>query len=65
MISNYNFNDEISTLRIWFDNKPFSNEIQENIKNLKLDLISEEAKQMYINERLEKEEKEKETVQDL
>ena len=52
MISNYSFNDEISTLRIWFDNKPFSNEIQENIKNLKIDLISEEAKQMYINERL-------------
>ena len=63
MISNYSFNDEISTLRIWFDNKPFSKEIQETIKNLKLDLISEEAKQMYINERLEKEEKE--TVQAL
>ena len=65
MISNYSFNDEISTLRIWFDNKPFSKDIQENIKNLKIDLISEEAKQMYINERLEKEEKEKETVQAL
>lgn len=63
MISNYSFNDEISTLRIWFDNKPFSKEIQENIKNLKIDLISEESKQMYINERLEKEEKE--TVQAL
>lgn len=63
MISKYSFNDEISTLRIWFDNKPFSKEIQENIKNLKIDLISEEAKQMYINERLEKEEKE--TVQAL
>ena len=65
MISKYSFNDEISTLRIWFDNKPFSKDIQENIKNLKIDLISEEAKQMYINERLEKEEKEKETVQAL
>ena len=65
MISKYSFNDEISTLRIWFDNKPFSKEIQENIKNLKIDLISEEAKKMYINERLEKEEKEKETVQAL
>lgn len=63
MISNYSFNDEISTLRIWFDTKPFSKEIQETIKNLKIDLISEEAKQMYISERLEKEEKEKETVQ--
>ena len=63
MTSEYTLNDEISTLRIWFDNKPFSKEIQETIKNLKLDLISEEAKQMYINERLEKEEKE--TVQAL
>ena len=58
MISNYSFNDEISTLRIWFDNKPFSNEIQDTIKNLNIGLISDEAKQMYINERLEKEEKE-------
>ena len=63
MISKYSFNDEISTLRIWFDNKPFSNEIQETIKNLNIGLISDEAKQMYINERFEKEEKEKETVQ--
>lgn len=63
MISNYSFNDEISTLRIWFDNKPFSKEIQETIKNLNIGLISDEAKQMYINERFEKEEKEKETVQ--
>lgn len=63
MISNYSFNNEISTLRIWFDNKPFSKEIQETIKNLNIGLISDEAKQMYINERLEKEEKE--TVQAL
>ena len=63
MISNYSFNDEISTLRIWFDNKPFSKDIQETIKNLNIGLISDEAKQMYINERLEKEEKEEETVQ--
>ncbi len=59
MISNYSFNNEISTLRIWFDNKPFSKEIQETIKNLNIGLISDEAKKMYINERLEKEEKEK------
>ena len=55
MISNYSFNDEISTLRIWFDNKPFSNEIQENIKNLNVGLITDEAKQIYIKERFEKE----------
>lgn len=61
MISKYSFNDEISTLRIWFDNKPFSKDIQETIKNLNIGLISDDAKQMYISERLEKEEKE--TVQ--
>lgn len=55
MISNYSFNNEISTLRIWFDNKPFSNEIQETIKNLNIGLISDEAKQIYIKERFEKE----------
>lgn len=55
MISNYSFNDEISTLRIWFDNKPFSKEIQDTIKNLNVGLITDEAKQIYIKERFEKE----------
>lgn len=55
MTSEYTLNDEISTLRIWFDNKPFSNEIKETIKNLNVGLITDEAKQMYINERFEKE----------
>ena len=55
MTSEYTLNDEISTLRIWFDTKPFSNEIQETIKNLNVGLISDEAKQIYIKERLEKE----------
>ena len=55
MTSEYTLNDEISTLRIWFDSKPFSNEIQETIKNLNVGLISDEAKQIYIKERFEKE----------
>ena len=55
MTSEYNLNDEISTLRIWFDTKPFSKEIQETIKNLNVGLISDEAKKIYLNERLEKE----------
>ena len=55
MTSEYTLNDEISTLRIWFDTKPFSNEIQETIKNLNVGLISDEAKQMYLKERFEKE----------
>ena len=55
MTSEYTLNDEISTLRIWFDTKPFSNEIQDTIKNLNVGLISDEAKQIYIKERFEKE----------
>ena len=55
MTSEYTLNDEISTLRIWFDTKPFSNEIQETIKNLNIGLISDEAKQIYLKERFEKE----------
>ena len=55
MTSEYNLNDEISTLRIWFDAKPFSDEIQETIKNLNVGLITDEAKQIYLKERLEKE----------
>ena len=55
MTSEYNLNDEISTLRIWFDTKPFSKEIQETIKNLNVGLITDEAKQIYLKERFEKE----------
>lgn len=55
MTSEYTLNDEISTLRIWFDTKPFSNELQETIKNLNVGLITDEAKQIYIKERFEKE----------
>ena len=55
MTSEYNLNDEISTLRIWFDTKPFSDELQETIKNLNVGLITDEAKQIYLNERFEKE----------
>ena len=56
MTSEYTLNDEISTLRIWFDTKPFSKEIQDKIKNLNVGLITDEAKQIYLKERLEKEE---------
>lgn len=55
MVSEYTLNDEVSTLRIWFDTKPFSKELQEDIKNLNVDLISEEAKEIYFNERVENE----------
>ena len=55
MTSEYTLNDEISTLRIWFDTKQFSKEIQDTIKNLNVGLITDEAKQIYIKERFEKE----------
>lgn len=55
MTSEYTLNDEISTLRIWFDTKPFSNELQDTIKNLNVGLITDEAKQIYLKERLENE----------
>ena len=55
MASEYTLNNEVSTLRIWFDTKPFSKEIQETIKNLNVGLITDEAKQIYIKERLENE----------
>ena len=55
MVSEYTLNDEVSTLRIWFDTKPFSKKLQEDIKNLNVDLISEEAKEIYFKERVENE----------
>ena len=55
MTSEYTLNDEISTLRIWFDTKPFSDKLKETIKNLNVGLITDEAKQIYLKERFEKE----------
>lgn len=55
MVSEYTLNDEVSTLRIWFDTKPFSEKLQEDIKNINLDLISEEAKKIYFKERVKNE----------
>lgn len=55
MTSEYTLNDEIYTLMIWFDTKPFSDELQDTIKNLNVGLISDEAKQIYLKERFEKE----------
>lgn len=55
MTSEYTLNDEVSTLRIWFDTKPFSDELQDTIKNLNVGLITDEAKQIYLKERFEKE----------
>lgn len=63
MISEYTVYDEVSTLRIWFDTKPFSEELQEEIRKINLDLISEEAKEMYLNERTKRiKDEENETV---
>lgn len=63
MTSEYTVYDEVSTLRIWFDTKPFSEELQEEIRKINLDLISEEAKEMYLNERTKRiKDEENETV---
>lgn len=63
MTSEYTLYDEVSTLRIWFDTKPFSEELQEEIRKINLDLISEEAKEMYLNERIKRiKDEENETV---
>lgn len=47
---------DIQTLRIWYDSKPFKNELEESIRQLPKSLFSDEAIEYYIQERVKKEE---------
>lgn len=48
--------NDIQTLRIWYDSKPFTNELKESIRQLPKSLFSDETIEYYIQERVKKEE---------
>ena len=50
------YNTDIQTLRIWFDSKQFTNELEERIRQLPKSLFSEDTIEYYIQERVKKEE---------
>lgn len=49
-------NNDIQTLRIWFDSKPFTNELENVIRQLPKSLFSDDTIEYYIQERVKKEE---------
>ena len=50
------YNTDIQTLRIWFDSKPFTKDLENAIRQLPKTLFSEDTIEYYIQERVKKEE---------
>lgn len=48
--------NDIQTLRIWYDSKPFTKELKESIRQLPKTLFSDDTIEYYIQERFKKEE---------
>lgn len=48
--------NDIKTLRIWYDSKQFTNELEESIRQLPKSLFSDDTIEYYIQERVKKEE---------
>ena len=50
------YNTDLQTLRIWYDSKPFTNELKESIRQLQKTLFSDDTIEYYLQERVKKEE---------
>ena len=50
------YNTDLQTLRIWFDSKPFTKELEESIRQLPKTLFSDDTIEYYLQERVKKEE---------
>ena len=50
------YNNDLQTLRIWFDSKPFTKELEERIRQLPKTLFSDDTIEYYLQERVKKEE---------
>lgn len=55
MIADVSSND-LQTLRIWYDSKQFTKELEESIRQLPKTLFSDDTIEYYIQERVKKEE---------
>ena len=53
MTTEYTKEDELQTLRIWYDAKPFTKEIETSIRALAQMVFSDDIVEGYIQERLE------------
>ena len=50
------YNTDLQTLRIWYDSKQFTKELEESIRQLPNTLFSDDTIEYYIQERVKKEE---------
>ena len=50
------YSNDLQTLKIWFDSKQFTKELEESIRQLPKTLFSDDTIEYYIQERVKKEE---------
>lgn len=54
MTTEYTKDDDMQTLRLWYDNKPFTKEIENIIRSIPTTVFSDDIIEDYIQERLKK-----------
>ena len=54
MTTEYTKDDDMQTLRLWYDNKPFTKEIENSIRAIPTTVFSDDIIEYYIKERLKK-----------
>lgn len=54
MTTEYTKDDDMQTLRLWYDTKPFTEELENNIMDIPKIVFSDDVKDCYIKERLKK-----------
>lgn len=54
MTTEYTKDDDMQTLRLWYDNKPFTKEIENSIRAIPKTVFSDDIIEDYIQERLKK-----------
>ena len=54
MTTEYTKDDDMQTLRLWYDAKPFTEELENSIMDIPKIVFSDDVKDWYIKERLKK-----------
>lgn len=54
MTTEYTKDDDMQTLRLWYDAKPFTEELENSIRDIPNIVFSDDVKDCYIKERLKK-----------
>ena len=54
MVTQYTKDDDMQTLRLWYDNKPFTKEIENSIRTIPTTVFSDDIIEDYIQDRLKK-----------